>query len=239
MEAIDSLSLRLCFFVILGIFFELIGGSTLHWIPDHVQYQASFLPSTQHYHVNTTANGPILEEEKGGNFKLTFHVQQLQVKMSGSSPCLSAASTTLEIIAALKATNLSYESERQFLNSTNLGSLFYINLIKDKWQHVGQGVFLDFSFSPEAPNVTLSTVTFSQQGCLRTRTYGYWSDKSRWKENSVPVSGDSVVFPANSGRVIVQTNLTVGNLTMQGGELYLMDSSCPSSWTVDDRFINT
>jgi hypothetical protein len=211
-------------------------SALLNWRSDQIHYVPKYNPTINHFYLNITSNGPIAYDEVG-NFRLTLRIAGTTAKLFGESACISPVATTNEIKSILKSTILTSNSSA--FKNINLGSLYLPNIIKfNEFTGTGaQELYLDMAFIPVQLNTSI-TVSFSPAGCFATRTYGYWHDKTRWVGGSVPTTSDSVYFPPNSGQIIIDSNITIVNLKMEGGELLLRNSTCPMSWTVDDRFLH-
>ncbi|CAM9726944.1 unnamed protein product [Choristocarpus tenellus] len=79
------------------------------------------------------------------------------------------------------------------------------------------------------------TITFLGSGvpfdCSRLTTYGSWGEAENWVAGVIPAESDDVVFPVDSGLVVMSTNVTVSTLLMGGGALVTHTSTCPPGWT--------
>jgi hypothetical protein len=223
-------------FILLSIS-QISFSALLNWRPDHIHYGPKYYnlynSNISHFNLNITSNGPIVYDEVG-NFRLTFRIVGTKVMLFGESACISPVATTNEINSILKSTILT--SKTATFNNINLGSLYLPNILKFHHE-LTDTQELDMAFSPFQLNTSI-TVSLSVAGCSTTRTYGYWHDKTRWVGGTVPTTSDSVYFPSNSGQIIIDSNITIVNLKMEGGELLLRNSTCPMSWTVDDRFLH-
>lgn len=91
----------------------------------------------------------------------------------------------------------------------------------------------EYKINFESPQVLYLFANMSTYGCISPRTHGSWNDISKWVGNQVPSYSDSVIIPFGSGVIEIGNNVTVQNLTMNGGTLYAYNSGCPDGWSVD------
>jgi hypothetical protein len=91
--------------------------------------------------------------------------------------------------------------------------------------------------------------------CDIVRTYGDWDDASQWEEGVVPgaeykldsrtsrpyvqpnsqddavlKANDYVMIPKESGFIQLSSSMAIGGISLNGGNIVTMKSSCPSGW---------
>lgn len=235
-------------FILLLSFLFVCTSVNIKWIADSFHLTSTLLDHS-HAQVNLTANGPVASDDRG-NFQLQFTIYQAPgLRLTGKSACLSPNAPASEWKASLNRVALNYVGSYTH-NNTQLGNLFTLAVVR--YYHInsaGNGVHIAYSIrlsntssstsSSSTPSHYLSSIaTATSTDCTSLRTEGYWSDSVRWSGGVAPSASDDVTIPHGAGKIIVATDVTVRSLTQAGGELVLQESSCPLTWTVDDRFVD-
>lgn len=220
----------------------LVSSATLTWIADSISFvtQGSTTSSSQwNYDVTADSNGP-LYPDVGGHFTLSLTMtysnglqyiaqtecinlvtdkpSDIQQKITNSAFNVLSAGQSIDIGGKLG--NVVIPKSKKFLNNYNSTS-------RSK-------TTLHFEFVSKVPSISTISVTADRTKCKSIRTFGKWSDKTRWREGKVPSSIDNVIISAGSGVILFKNDVTVSSLTTEGGELQLLKSGCPQDWSIED-----
>jgi hypothetical protein len=215
---------------------------------------------TQQYQVNVTSDGPLSDfnSESNSGYSLIFHFKQLakgsssRTHLFGESVCIAPSSTTDEVLSVLQTTEIGYPLNRttdpfhHHSTVSSLSSFFHIHVVKDYQQNVTKEFYstlYQLQFTPLSIfqsnsdfNLTILSLSLSTGSCSPFSTIGRWDDIHRWQEGRIPTVNDNVIIPNGAGTIVIERNITIHSLTMNGGQLILSKSSCPSGWTSDNRY---
>lgn len=218
-------------------------GTIVTWNADTFSVDESFhsYGSSGNYKLLILSNGPVQSHPRGHiRFNISLSLGRHFRPLYAVSPCFGLSDSVETIQAALEATRV---GEYPLLpgDDTLLSSLFSVSL-NTTYDDFGTTNKTLYSFSvhlaAKRPLAHLA-MSHSTVDCSAMKTMGEWSDPFRWSTLKVPTSSDSVVIPASAGAIFVTSNVTVNDLTVRGGDLHLLSSTCPPGWTVDDRQYNT
>jgi hypothetical protein len=114
-----------------------------------------------------------------------------------------------------KGTNVTRTAFHAILDNSKFGNYDIINVDKSlsNWR------------------IASLSVNFVTDGCARMRTVGHWNDASQWIGGVVPSSSSNVIFPNNSGVVVLDSNVSVTSLQMYGGYILAHKTECPTGWS--------
>lgn len=74
--------------------------------------------------------------------------------------------------------------------------------------------------------------------CQKIDISNYWNYPSRWNLNRIPSITDDVVISSNSSVILLQNNIEINSLKMNGGKIVAYETSCPDGWTLDENDMN-
>ncbi len=215
------------------------GSAVITWIPDKIAYpDPKFSQSgtaNWNYFLSVISNGQ-LNKEDNGNFQLIFNLDLSKESYVGFSSCLSWTDGAQQTNQLIKLAGLHLHS-RIPANNTILSRYFQTSVKKFESENATSSLrttSFNFNFRALSQNYTISTIRFDVRNCSRTRTVSDWGNPKRW-HNRVPSASDDVVFPKQTGVVLLSYNLSVKSLTMDEGEIVLIDTGCAKGWTVDTR----
>lgn len=183
-----------------------------------------------------SSNGPAgVYQNDGGHVKLIISANvtnsiNLNDKYSGTTGCVRIGSNFNDVTSLIQTTIL----YNQFNKSADYKLTDILNVTTKKFKRsVGKTYNLTYGISFSSDIVAGFHASISTVGCNKIRTIGYWNDPNRWVSKSVPVSSDNVVFPVNSGVVMLVNDISLKSITMNDGLLYSYKTGCPDGWSID------
>jgi hypothetical protein len=198
------------------------------WIADTINF--TVLEYLNKHIVHIFSNGKIYPNEVG-HFRLNVtSVDSKKNNYSGVTACIQINAGANELV--------------EIMRSMLTDSVFSIkNVFSDvkvkKYLKLSNSSYMETSFAISLVNssntIKLSTTTISLSfyNCAKAKTVGLWNDKKRWQINKIPGISDSVIFPDNSGVILIQNNVTVSSLTMYDGIIESYATGCPHGWSID------
>lgn len=231
--------------VLLALFLAILNtlGEIVTWNADTFSIDESFdfYGSSGNYKLLILSNGPVQSHPRGHiRFNISLSLGHHFRPLYAISPCIRLSDSVETIKSALDETLV---GEYPLLpgDDTPLDSLFSVSLntTYDDFGQTNKTLYSYFVHLAAKRSLARLEMSYSSEDCSAMKTMGEWSDPFRWSTLSVPTSSDSVVIPAEAGAIFVTSNVTVNDLSVYGGELHLMSSTCPPGWSVDDRQYNT
>lgn len=222
-------------------------ASGLHnWVTDvlflssDVKYLDRDLPSLDTWLVNIylSNNGPSgVYQRDDGHVRLTVSVNitnstNLQDIYVGTTNCLKIGSHVTEVNSLIEATTLHNQVNESVYYL--MSDIFNVTTKKYKRSDTTKQTYnTTYSVSFSSDIAADLQASISTVGCSRVRTIGRWNDPNRWRPNTVPVNTDTAYFPANTGVVILENDVTVKTIYMDDGLLYSYKTGCPDGWSID------
>lgn len=220
-----------------------VHSATISWNSDQITLTSTQTPNFTRYdlEVDVSSNGMIYDDELG-NFRLVVESANNKGNLyMGQTDCLFVSSTVPTLQKSLNNLRLNlvhisgnetsqawYRTQDLFL--VDVKRFFY----RDDYTAARPfKTSFQVGFTHRSNVMRTVTVAVSQQGCLPMRTVGEWGDYHRWSGQTVPTEDDDVTFTAGAGVIVMDSDVKIHSLSMNGGHIVNYKTYCPRGWSVE------